>query len=147
MKTLTCLALILLFCFANADRVPAEWKARYAAEKKLVVARDLAGYKALVSDDYVYVLADGKKLNKKQTFVEIEQMFKAKKITMDETLTSVVKHGNIYDVSFDAKLTMEFAGSGTMHYHEIGIDSWKKIHGKWLIVRTVDKVADQTGPK
>lgn len=34
-----------------------------------------------------------------------------------------------------------------VHAHSVGIDSWKRIGGKWLMVKTVDLVSDAAMPK
>jgi aspartyl/asparaginyl beta-hydroxylase (cupin superfamily) len=58
-----------------------------------------------------------------------------------------VRHGDVYDVSFDATLTLVFPGTSTDKFHEIGTDSWQKRKGKWLIIKTLDTLAEQTSPE
>ncbi|MBS1718237.1 MAG: nuclear transport factor 2 family protein [Armatimonadetes bacterium] len=147
MKRSLCLLLLASAALASAGHVPQEWKDRYAYEKKVIVGKDLEAFKAMYAEDYVWTQPDGKKKNKKETFEEVGPMFQADKIEMHETLKSVTKRGDIVDVSFDATLKLTFKGKPTMAYHEIGIDSWKKVKGKWLIVGTVDKVSEEIKAK
>lgn len=141
MKLLGSLVLVLtLSSFALAGKVPSAWKARYKAEVKLIIARDFKAYSALVADDYVWVKPDGTKVDRKTAMAEYEPLFGAKKVTGDSVPQKVVVHGDLVDVTFKAKFTFEFDGQPTLKFYEVGVDTWKKIKGKWQIVKTVDKV-------
>ncbi len=138
----------LIFAFltfttlAHADKIPAIWRAQYRAEKQIIQARNFDGYKALLSPDYKSVQPDGKIKTYKEVISELAPFFKAKKITMKEKLTHVAKRGDIVDVSFDARVTFVYGPKKVVHFHEVGTDSWKKSNGKWLMIKTVDTVAE-----
>jgi len=141
MKTAICIALATVCALASAVELPAELKSRYQTEKSLIESKNLSGFTALFADGYTWTLPDGKSKNKAQSIAEMAPMFKAQKIVLSEKFTKCVKHGDTYEVSFDAKLTIVVSKKTTSHYHEVGADTWKKVGGNWLIIKTVDTVS------
>ena len=63
---------------------------------------------------------------------------KVKKVTM---------HQGMADVSFIFDLKLSHKGKKPTVVHEVGVDTWKKIGGKWMFVKTVDSSLKVTGGK
>lgn len=137
-KTLT-LIVVATAAIASASHVPAEWKARYAATLKLMTSKNVSGFKAMFSDDFVDVSPEGKTMSRDEWFKQVDDIFKADGLGATIDVNNVVVRGNAVDVSyvFDVSLHMK---KHLTKVHEVGIDTWKKIGGKWLMVKTVDKV-------
>jgi ketosteroid isomerase-like protein len=144
MKLLMSLVLAGTCALATATDSLAEWQSRYQIYGKLIDAKDRKGYLAIYTDDYIWVDPKGKKKNKKQMAVELEELFNAKKVVIKGRVTKVVTKNGVTQVDFDFHFTVDTGKQGVMLMHEVGTDSWRKENGKWLEFKTVDKVLTQS---
>jgi len=141
-------ALITCLCLsALADTWPAGLQARYDVLLNTLRNRDLKAYDKLYTADYVSVDPSGKTVKRAEYMAGIADLMKgAKKFTCEVKYTGVKSHNGIVDVSFDFSGKIAKPG-GTIAFHEVGTDSWKKIGKVWMEFKTVDKVMDVTAPK
>ena len=65
-------------------------------------------------------------------------MFQVKKVTGGETLSKVARKGDRTEVYFEAPWTVVMPDGKTRSNEERGVDTWRKIHGHWMAVKTVD---------
>jgi ketosteroid isomerase-like protein len=143
------LALLFVFAavFANSASLTSEWKARYDSVLKLMTSRNATAFKALFAPDFVWVDPKGKTETREQAMKELDEMFSATKITGRMKLGKVTARGDLVDVVFDLHVVQTMKGMGKMSVHEKGVDTWKKIDGKWMFVKTVDSVMTATPAK
>ena len=141
-------ALTLSLCsVAMADTWPAGLQARYDALIASLRNRDLKAYDKFYTADYVSVDPSGKTVKRAEYMAGIGDLMKgAKKFTCGIKYVEVKSHNGIAEVSFD------FTGkivkpNGTITFHEVGTDSWKKVGKTWMEFKTVDKIMDVTLPK
>jgi hypothetical protein len=141
-------ALTLSLCsFAVAETLPAGLQARYAALISSLNSRDLKAYDKFYTADYISVDPSGKSVKRAEYMAGIADLMKgASKFTSGIKYAGVKSHNGIVEVSFD------FTGkivkpNGTITFHEVGMDSWKKVGKTWMEFKTVDKVMDVKGPK
>lgn len=141
------ICLLFVLCFANAfgGPVPAAWKARYKQLVHTMETKNFKAFQAMCSDDLVWVQVDGTKKNRKETMAEMEGMFQADKFKGHEKLLKVVSHRDTVDVHCEVFFKMDVKGKSQMQYHSFCVDTWKKIGGKWLIVKTADQKVEVVG--
>jgi hypothetical protein len=132
---------------AFAGPVPSEWTNRYKAEVKLITARDFVGWQKLIAKEFVWVQPDGKKVNRKDAIAEYKGLFDALKIEGDSVPKRVVQRGQKFDVTYAADFLITFAGQGRKRYTESGVDTWKRIAGKWQIIKNITKKMSMTEAK
>ena len=147
MKLSTSLLVISIAIGAMANQPSNEWRKRYDSLEKTYAQKNFSKWKGLVSDEYQWIQPDGKVVNRKDSIAMIEPMFKAKIFQVSETIKGISKRGGVVDVSFDMHLKVVMADGKTSGFHEIGVDSWRKFHGKWKLIGTRDKVAEETDGK
>lgn len=141
MKKIVVLGLIFAAALANAGPVPQEWKTRYASLLKVMERKDLATFKSMFSHDFVVIDAKGKKTPREAFFKEVDGMFAAAdKAHGTMKLKGASTKGDVTGVDFDFTLKLQNKGGGTTTAHEVGVDYWKKIGGKWVMIRTVESV-------
>jgi hypothetical protein len=149
--------LSLLFCatalvagicsVAQADTMPAGLRARYVYLVKALERLDLKAYEAIYAPEYVSVDTSGKTSDRATYMAGIQDMMKGvKKATFKLTFTGVKVHDGITDVSFDVRGKL-VSPAGTTTFHEVGVDSWKKVGKVWMEIKTVDKTFDVVAPK
>lgn len=139
MKKTLCLFLLVGCVLGQAAQVPSEWKERYRQVVKTFTTRNFAAFKKLVADEYVWILPDGTTKNRKESLAEFEPLFKAVKATGDEKIEKVEKKGDTVEVTFKANFVFTFADKSKVEINEEGIDTWKKIKGKWQFIQSRDK--------
>lgn len=129
-----------------ADTVPAPIQARYTALITAAEKVDLKAYGSFFSADYVSVDPSGKSAKRAEYMAGIHELLKgAKKSTIKFHYKGAKTHNGIVEVSFDCTGNIPTA-SGTSTFHEIGVDSWKKIGNVWMEIKTVDSVMDVKAP-
>ncbi|MBS1708695.1 MAG: nuclear transport factor 2 family protein [Armatimonadetes bacterium] len=134
-------------CLATAADVPKEIKARYDTLNKIIKARDVEGFKTFFAPEFVNIDPKGAKVDRKEFLKMIDGIFDgATKMEGHEKLISATTSKGVVAVKFDFKLTVTNA-KGTTLYHEVGTDYWKKIDGRWVFVKTIDKKFDATPVK
>lgn len=130
---------------AQAKPVPPAIHARYdsliAAVKKL----DLKTYDSFYAPEFVSIDPKGKATHRAEYLAGIREMMKdATSVTFDVKYKGAKTHrSGVVDVAFDANIKIQIPG-GWKAIHEVGVDSWKKVGGKWLEVKTVDKVMEMS---
>ena len=145
MKKSFILSLIFLPIAAFAGPNIQEWEKRYVGLSKIIRARNFNGFSALVADDLVWVQADGKSVGRAEALKEFAPMFKATKITGGEKVLKVTQRGALVDVNYETNLVITYKGKKPEPYHEKGVDTWKKVHGRWLITRSVTEPEKKPG--
>lgn len=144
MKKAITLLLFVVVALAAASRVPAEWKSRYQMVTKAMSSRNEAAFRAFFSKDFIYVDPKGKTASRDELLKELHDMFQANKITAHVELKKVTMRGDRVDVAFDLHVIATVTGKGSTSVHEVGVDTWKKIDGKWQFVKTVDSTMTMT---
>ena len=139
LKFISLLALASVATLASADSLTKKWQVRYDALSKLVVTKDFNSFQKLIADDYVWVQPDGKQLNRKDTITAFAPIFQMKKVTGGEKVTKVVKKGDTFEVTFDARWSFVGPDGKAATDKEVGVDTWRKVKGEWNVVKTVDK--------
>ncbi len=129
-----------------ADPVPAPIQVRYTALLKAAEKVDLKSYDSFYSADYVSVDPSGKSSDRAAYMAGIRALLKgAKKSTLNIRYKGAKTHNGIVEVSFDCTGSIPTA-AGTTTFHEVGVDSWKKIGNAWMEIKTVDSVMDVKAP-
>lgn len=128
--------------FAHSGKFTAEWQSRYDDLSSSVRALNFAKFQSYVADSYTWVQPGGKTKNRKDSLAEFKPMFDMKKITGGEKVVKASKKGSQVDVTYDARWVMTGKDNKTSRFHEVGVDTWKQIGGKWMIVRSVDKISE-----
>jgi len=148
MKKILSLAFVLVAAVAGAFSVPPEWSQRYQALIGAMNSKNLAAFKATFAKDFYSIDDKGKRKSRADFFKEVDDLFtNAKKFTAHIDLKDVKVHGDTVDVSFDFKLNIANKGKGGTMVHEVGVDTWKKIGGKWMTIKTVDSMLKATMTK
>ncbi len=124
---------------ADSDKLAAQWKSRYEEISRVVRAKNLPKFESYIAAEYIWVLADGETKKRAEALLEFTPLFEMKKIVGGEKIVGVTKRGDVIEVTFESNWTFTGKDNKIIRSHEIGIDSWKKFEGKWLIVRTQDK--------
>ncbi len=141
------LSLFAISPLVHADSVPKEIKARYAELDKVMRKLDFKGFQSFFSKDFVNVDPAGKSVSYNEFMDMVKPMFTGStKGEPSEKLKSAKVHDGQIDVSFDFifKLTGK---SGAQTIHEVGVDCWKKVNGKYVMIKTVDTKFDVIAPK
>ncbi len=145
MKKFLLLSVLLLPILAPSAQPSKEWITRYARLTKTITTRNLPAFKAFVAEEFVWVMADGKSLNRDEALKEFSPIFKATKITGQEKVLKVTPQGDLVDVSFVTDLLVTYKGQKPVPFHEEGVDTWKKIKGKWMLVKSMTNPEKKEG--
>ncbi len=128
---------------ALADGVAKELKATYDAVVKTYASVDAKAYSSYLAKDYVYVDPTGKVTKREAYIKEVNELFgSAKSAKLDAKFVKYTVKGDTIVQDFDVHMTLKLKASGVTTMHEVGADTWKKINGKWLEIKTVDKTFD-----
>lgn len=128
---------------AIAGPVPKAIRAQYAGMVKAMRAKDSAAFKSFFAEEFVSIGPDKKSLKREEFYKLLDKMFdKASKVEANLKLISSKKRGEEVDVKVELRGTIYRTPIGTTKYHEICVDTWRKVNGKWLTVKTVDSVFD-----
>lgn len=111
------------------------------------MAKNFAKWKSLISEEYQWTQPSGKVVSRKDSISMIEPMFKAKTMQVKEDIKGIFRRGEVMDISFEMKLKVVMLNGKTSGFHEVGVDSWRKSHGKWKLIGTRDQVAEETDGK
>lgn len=136
---------ILSLCLAvsvvcQAAGVPKEWKQRYKSVASAVESKDMTAFKALFDESFVTIDDKGKETGYAEFLKMVENLLAgATKVKAQEKLSAVKVKGDTAEAAFELTVTIK-KSTGTTVVHEVGNDYWKKIGGKWVMVKTVDKV-------
>jgi ketosteroid isomerase-like protein len=126
---------------ARAADLPKELAPRYDGLIKSIQNCDMKAFDAFYSKDYVTIDPAGKKADRAQYMKDVAGLFKgAKSVKTKFTPTKVAKQGDAYAVDFDFTFAVQGKPGGNQAGHEVGTDYWKKVGGKWMEVKTVDKL-------
>lgn len=136
-------ALVLAGDLPRAGRLDtmSQWVARYRVLQAQMNAKDVTAFESGFHESFVYVDAKKKRMNRDQFFKMVEGMFaSADKVSAKIKVLSVKNRGPYADVKFDFRAEFAHKPSGATTLHEVGTDTWKNFGGKWLCVKTVDRV-------
>lgn len=141
------IALVAFSGVASADAVPKEVAARYEGVKAALTKLEFKAFSSFFAKDFVSVDPAGKSSTRAEFLAMVKPMFdSATKGEPKEILKGAKIHDGVVSVSFD--LTLKLIGKGGVQtIHEVGVDSWKKINGKYYMVKTVDSKFDVTTGK
>lgn len=138
MRTLILSVVLATSVAAASASVPKMWKQQYKSVMKTIEAKDMAGFKGFFDPSFVNIDDKGKKSTREEFFEVVSSLFEgAASITAKEKLKDVKANGELVDVSFDLIVVIK-KQSGTTKFHEVGVDTWKKVGGRWVMVKTVD---------
>ncbi len=135
--------LILLVLFSllaslafPADPLKSEFKKIYVGIGAMFVHQNMDAFEKLLSSDYVYAGTDHKQLTRVEFIkAECDPIRAAKKVGTRVRVTSIKRAGDDVKVSYDWTYTLLDATSLTKG-RELGVDTWRKMDGKWLNTRT-----------
>ena len=129
-----------------AEPVPAPIQTRYTSLLKAAEKADFKSYASFFAADYVSVDPSGQSSTRAEYMAGIHELLKgAKRATFKVHYKGAKTHNGIVNVSFDiiGKIT---SAVGTTTFHEVGVDSWKKVGNVWMEIKTVDSVMDVKAP-
>jgi hypothetical protein len=139
------LAVVATSSFGAA--VPGPIRVAYNRVDQVVRRLDFQGFKAMFAENFTTTDSAGKTLGREEFFGMVEPLFKGNKsATSNHRFSGAKTHAGVVDVSFDMHVMLTGKGGKTA-VHEVGVDTWKKVNGKWVMVKTVDKVFTIKGPK
>lgn len=135
------LILVLFALSVNVfAKVPAEWSQRYKGLMKVIESLDFDAFSGYFAPGFVNVDPKGRITKRAEFLNGLRPIFKsAVSAKAREKLSIVVKGKGYTDVHFDFHLEIK-SDESTLLIHEVGYDRWKLIHGKWMMIKTVDKV-------
>lgn len=127
---------------AFADAVPKGIKTRYGTLQKTMVAINFKAFSDFFAPEYVSVDPTGKSTKRNEFLAPIKPLFDgALKAEAPVKLISSTSRNGVVNVQFD--LVLKLTGkNGTTTIHEVGVDSWKLVGRKWLMVKTVQTKFD-----
>ena len=129
-----------------AETVPAPIQTRYTSLLKAAEKADFKTYASFFSADYVSVDPSGKSSDLAEYMTGIHELLKgSKKSTIKIHFKGAKIHNGIVEVSFECIGSIPSA-AGTTTFHEVGVDSWKKVENAWMEIKTVDSVMDVKAP-
>ncbi len=130
---------------ALAAELPKELAPRYAGLLKAIKTVDTKSFDSYFAPDFVNVDPSGKSVKRDEFLKGVHGMFQGvKSCDAKETTKKVTKQGDTMAVDFDFTFQMKGKPGGDLMAHEVGTDYWKKVGGKWLLVKTVDTKFDVT---
>lgn len=141
------LGLMIVAGIASAGIVPKEIKDRYKSLERVMERVDFKAFSNYFSPNFVSIGPDGSKTSKADFLEQVKPLFDAAKkgVAHEKLHSATTKNGQV-SVSFD--FTLDLIGdSGTTKVHEVGVDTWKKEKGRWVLIKTVDKSFSVTPPK
>ena len=141
MKPLVAACLLYLPICGLANPNLKEWQKRYDGLSAAIRSRSISKIGTYVSNDFVWVDLDGKKHDRAATLAEFAKMFKSDKVTGGETISAAVQKGDRVEVAFSMRLVLSNAGKKDEPANDQGIDTWKKVKGRWVIVKSVSQPA------
>ncbi len=133
-------ASLSLAVFASAVTLPAPIKANYGLLIAAINKGDFMTFQSYFAPTFVNVDATGKVVKRAEFLEEAGAIVKSiKKGNLKEKVLGVKSHGRTVSVDFDLAGALATA-TGPLELHEVGTDVWAESKGKWLLVKTVDKV-------
>ena len=127
--------------------IPEDWRARYRSIAEMYRTRDLSSIKAIMSDDYVWLPAEGKAMNYRQSLDSMSDMFSSRRIAGDEKVRTFAQADGVVQIGFEIRFTITRQDGKTFRYREVGTDFWRNTDGKWKIFRTQDKLVQMSAPE
>lgn len=126
------------------DSTRAEFVRTYAQIEKMFTSRNMDAFEKLLAKDFVYVGTDHKPMNRVAFILaECDPIRSATKVLTKVKVTSVKTVGQDVRVGYDWRYSIFEKRSKTVG-REVGTDTWRKIDGEWLTVRTdVSKASER----
>lgn len=135
------IGLALASGLASAGNLTSEWKARYATYTKTITSRNFPAWKRYIAKDFVWIQPDGKQKARAEAIAEFGGIFKMKQVTGDEKVLGVKKSGDTVAVQLFVDFTMVDENGKKSVYQSKCVDYWRKIGGRWQMVKSVDEPA------
>jgi hypothetical protein len=136
-------ALLALSVPSFAVEPPKEIADRYKALMKAIEKVDVKAFSQFYDKSYVYVAPSGKESKRDAYLREYGGMLKSMKSgTTNLKITDVNAMRDTVTVTYDFHGALHDAKGGGTAFHEVGVDTWKKIGGKWMEVKTVDTLME-----
>ncbi len=134
------IALGILSVTAFAAPVPKAIKMQYDGIEKSMRKLNVDDFATYMSEDFVAIDPKGHKQLKSDFIKGVREIFAdAKSANPMAELKGSKMHAGMVNVMFDFHLTVMMKNGGKITVHEIGTDTWRKVGGKWLCCKTVDK--------
>lgn len=127
----------------SADPLLSEWTGRYEAYLKTITSVDFAAWQKYLADDFVWIKADGTTVDRQSMINELAPLFKAKTIKGSEKILGVVRRGDDFEVSYSEDWVLTFPDRSVVKIQQGGADVWRKIAGKWQIVKSLENPASR----
>ena len=127
---------------ASADPIPRGIKTQYTALIKAIRTSDFKKFDAYYQSDYVSVDPSGNRMTRAEYVLGAHALMKgSKKTTCKIKFLGAKSRKGFVDITFD--FTGKIVKSdGTISFHEVGVDTWRKMGTDWLEVKTVDTKMD-----
>ena len=111
----------------------------------MFATKNMKAFVATLDPNFVYVDDKGK-MHSRDEFIKIEvdPISQATNVGGSVKVTSIHAHGDTVAVDYDWRYSVVAKGPKgkvTDSGREIGTDTWRKIGGKWLTIKTVVKSA------
>ncbi|MBL8069405.1 MAG: nuclear transport factor 2 family protein [Armatimonadetes bacterium] len=134
-------AILLTTSSTMAAEVPTGIASRYAELSKVFQKWDSKAFASFFAKDFILIDTESKKVNRKEFLQMVDGLMEGvTKIEDHEEFNGVTKlKGGVVAVKCDLKL-MIAKPDGNLSVHEICTDYWKKVSGKWVMVKTIDWV-------
>ncbi|MEI7985482.1 MAG: nuclear transport factor 2 family protein [Armatimonadota bacterium] len=134
--------MIIASSLSFAEGVPKVIQTRYVALQKAMSALNTKAFADFFAPDFIVVDPSGKPTKRDDFLGQVVPMIKnsMKAEPVMKHLGSTTRSG-IVDVKFDFILKLT-GKNGTTTIHEVGVDSWKLVGRKWLMVKTVQTKFD-----
>ncbi|MBI1757366.1 MAG: nuclear transport factor 2 family protein [Fimbriimonas ginsengisoli] len=139
-----------LVAFASAPDRKA-WLKTYAGIERVFNQRNMDAFEKMLDKDFTIQGQDGKTLNRVDFIKsELDPIRAAERFRCRVRVTSVKSVGADVAVGYDWAYRMwgkDEKGKFVMKGHEVGVDTWRKVEGRWLTVHTKVKSATQKREK
>lgn len=120
-----------------ADPLLAAWTVRYEEANHVIRSRNVERFAAYFAPEFVAVQPDGKTVTREDLMNQLKDLFKAKKFIGGEQVVSVKKDGDTYAVEYKESWKIVFEAQKPIAFSTEGLDYWKKLNGRWQIVKEV----------
>ena len=140
-------ALATLTAVSLAGSMPKGVRSAYQSLSTTIDTCDFKKFQGYFGSDFTFVDPKGETANREQFMAQVKGLFDGH--TSGRTshkFSGVKEHDGVVDVSFEMHVTMN-GPAGRIKVHEVGVDTWKQVNGKWVMIKTVDKVFDVKATK
>ena len=130
---------------AQSDHSKAFWVKKYNGIAKMFATKDMKAFVATLDPKFVYIDDKGQTHSRDEFIkIEVEPIKQATSVGGTVKVTNIDVKGDAVAVDYDWRYTVVIKGPKgkvTDKGQEIGTDTWHKVGGKWLTIKTVVKSA------